>query len=92
MKRFRVTCLKATKILGSPGAVMQFTEQEYVTDKEKIEVMVSPGYAVVSIVEILPIVTQLSYEVEPFFKNEDSEIKWNDLKKRNYEGKHPLSS
>lgn len=78
MKRFRVTCLKATKILGSPGSVMQFTEQEYVTDKEKIEVLVSPGFAVVSIVEILPAITQLSYKVEPFF---------NDVN-----GKHPLSS
>lgn len=67
MKRFRVTCLKATKILGSPGSVMQFTEQEYATDKEKIEVMVSPGYAVVSIVEILPDVRQLSYEIKPLY-------------------------
>jgi len=66
MKTLKVTFIKSTKIVGAKQPV-QLSEQNYKTDKEKIDIQVPPGYIIMSVTEYLPDITQMSYDIKPFF-------------------------
>lgn len=66
MNKFKVTLVKADKIIGPKSGPMQFIEQNYKTDKPGITIVVPAGYTVVSIIQFLPDITQMSYEITPF--------------------------
>jgi len=58
MKRFKVQFIKVQSITPVSRQVTQLAEQQYLTDNDKIDIGVPPGYAVVAITEYLPIVNQ----------------------------------
>jgi hypothetical protein len=62
MKRFKVQFIKVQSIQSVKRSPTQLAEQQYLTDSDKIDIGVPPGYAVVAITEYLPIVNQCKNE------------------------------
>lgn len=59
MKKFKVTCVKTMRVVGPGQSIMMFTEQDYTTDKDGIDINIPGGYQVVSVIEYLPPLIQL---------------------------------
>lgn len=74
MQKFKVTLVKVDKIIGPKVGPMQFIEQNYKTDKPGITIIVPDGYTVVSIIQFLPEITQLSYDIQPFDHDSDTKV------------------
>ena len=67
MKTFKVTFVKIEKIVKNQPGPVQLAEQTIKTDKETINISIPPGYTIMSVVELLPPVTDLSYDIKPFY-------------------------
>lgn len=66
MQKFKVTLVKTEKIIGPVSGPMQFIEQNYKTDKPGITINMPPGYSVLSIIQYLPDISQMSYDIKSF--------------------------
>lgn len=58
MKKFRVVFIKVQKILANQNQPVMFLEQTYLTGNKDVQINVPEGFAVFSVTELLPDVTQ----------------------------------
>jgi len=58
MKKFKVTFIKHSPILGTAKKVVELAEQEYLIENSNLDIQIPSGYEVLSVTAYLDTITQ----------------------------------